>query len=307
MTTSVAKSPLALTLTSEETDLIKREICRGATDAEIKLFLYKCQALGVNPLLGQAHLVPMHERDGDKWVEKKAFIMGVDGFAARAAQHPDYLGCEAFAVCEKDEFLFDTVKGIPIKHIIGTDRGAPVGAWARLRKSGERKDVSVYVRFVDYVKMKDGHPIRSWLTMPAEMVEADAKIIDAPPPDSDKVAPGHIAALCARWGEYARDKLKLTSKDSENVRDTYLKANFGVESKKDLTIIQFRQFMEMIEAGEIHHGKRAAEAAPRPSPATSAPTDTVRDSMAKALPAVPATKSATPQPAETTTKRKPLF
>src|SRR3990167_5506697 len=225
MTTSVAKSPLALTLTSEETDLIKREICRGATDAEIKLFLYKCQALGVNPLLGQAHLVPMHERDGDKWVEKKAFIMGVDGFAARAAQHPDYLGCEAFAVCEKDEFLFDTVKGIPIKHIIGTDRGAPVGAWARLRKSGERKDVSVYVRFVDYVKMKDGHPIRSWLTMPAvmiekvgrvtvtrraypqtfseiyspeergvEMVDAEMKIIDAPPPDSDKVAPPHIAA-----------------------------------------------------------------------------------------------------------------
>src|SRR3990167_3200869 len=117
------------------------------------------------------------------------------------------------------------------------------------------------------------------------MVDADAKIIDAPPPDSDKVAPGHIAALCARWGEYARDKLKLTPKDSENVRDTYLRANFDVTSKKDLTIIQFRQFMEMIDAGEIHHEKREkAELTPSPS------QESVQEILEQALPpVVPAT------------------
>jgi phage recombination protein Bet len=37
-------------ITNEQTDLIKRTICQGATDAEMKLFFYDCTRRGVHPL-----------------------------------------------------------------------------------------------------------------------------------------------------------------------------------------------------------------------------------------------------------------
>jgi phage recombination protein Bet len=65
----------------EEIQIIRDHIARGATDAELKYFLYIARLRGLNPILKEIYWVRRHMRDREtgKWINSDAIMIGIDG------------------------------------------------------------------------------------------------------------------------------------------------------------------------------------------------------------------------------------
>jgi phage recombination protein Bet len=72
-------------VTDEQLALVKKTVATGATDNELKLFLYDCQRHGVHPLDKLLHFT----KRGGKYVP----ITSIDLMRQRAASTGEYLGC----------------------------------------------------------------------------------------------------------------------------------------------------------------------------------------------------------------------
>lgn len=95
MQTDVAVLPThEVVVTPEQTELIKRTICQGATDAEMQLFFYDCRRRGVHPL---DKLIHFTKRSG-----KYTPITSIDFFRQRAQESRDFAG--------EDEPVYTTVE-----------------------------------------------------------------------------------------------------------------------------------------------------------------------------------------------------
>lgn len=77
-------------LNRKQVDLIKRTVAQGASDDELRLFIQICKGANLNPFLRQAHLVPFW--DSKNSVERRAIIIGIDGFRAIAESTGQYAG-----------------------------------------------------------------------------------------------------------------------------------------------------------------------------------------------------------------------
>lgn len=76
--------PHEVIVTTEQTELIKKTICQGATDGEMKLFFFDCQRRGVHPL---DKLIHFTKRDG-----KYTPVTSIDFFRLRAHSSGAYAG-----------------------------------------------------------------------------------------------------------------------------------------------------------------------------------------------------------------------
>jgi phage recombination protein Bet len=84
----------------EVIEAIKQTVCRGATDAQLRMFLEVCKATGLNPFIkGEIWFVP----------EKSIIMAGRDGYLRVANEHPAFDGMETHV--ERDE------RGVPIKAV----------------------------------------------------------------------------------------------------------------------------------------------------------------------------------------------
>lgn len=77
-------------LTKQQTELIKNTIAKGASDDELKMFLYVCQRTGLDPFTKQIHLVPRW--DGKLGREVRTPITGIDGYRSIAERTGAYAG-----------------------------------------------------------------------------------------------------------------------------------------------------------------------------------------------------------------------
>lgn len=66
-----------LTFSPDQIALLKRTVCKGATDDEFRLFAYVCQRTGLDPFAKQIHAVKRKEKGGR---EVMAIQTGIDGY-----------------------------------------------------------------------------------------------------------------------------------------------------------------------------------------------------------------------------------
>lgn len=88
---------LAVQFDNQQIELIKRQIAKGASNDELKMFLYQCQRTGLDPFSRQIYAIQRREKDKltNDWITKMSTQVSIDGFrliAERTGQYAGQLG-----------------------------------------------------------------------------------------------------------------------------------------------------------------------------------------------------------------------
>jgi phage recombination protein Bet len=141
-------------ITPAQIDLIKKTVAVGATDDELKLYLYQAQKRGLDPLTRQIHLIKRKRWNEDKKAyDYVATIQtGIDGFRLIADRSGKLAGIK--------------------RGVILNDKGELTRAWAEIYRKDWNEPAREEVSFKEYCqKDKEGNPISLWKTMPETMLK----------------------------------------------------------------------------------------------------------------------------------------
>lgn len=130
-------------MTEDQVALIKKTIAKNATDDELRLFLYQCKRLGLDPLSKQIHFVKYGNSPG-------TVITGIDGFRLVAHRTGKLSGIKRGA--------------------IRNDNGVLVGGWAEVYRSDWTHPAREEVPLAEYNKGSG-----NWKTMPETMIKKVAE------------------------------------------------------------------------------------------------------------------------------------
>lgn len=161
----VKKAPM---FNHEQIELIKRTICKGSTDDELKLFLYQAQRTGLDPLARQIYSIERREKRGDQWVTARSIQTSIDGLRLVAERSGKYAGQTAPEWCDstgawQDVWLEKQPPAAARVGVIRTDFAQPCWGIARFDAYAQRN--------------KDGVPTHMWLQMADTMIAKCAEAL----------------------------------------------------------------------------------------------------------------------------------
>lgn len=138
----------------EQVDLIKRTVAKNTTDDELKLFLYTCNRVGLDPLLKQIHAVKRW--DTMQGQEVMSIQTGIDGYRLIAHRTKEMDGQDGPYWCGDDGVWQD----------VWTSSQPPKAAKMIVYRKGHAHPYTGIARFEAYMqKKKDGGMVHMWAKM----------------------------------------------------------------------------------------------------------------------------------------------
>jgi len=143
MTLAPAPAPA---YTRDQVELIKRQVAQGASDDELKLFLYQCQRTGLDALTRQIYAIVRRTKTGHRMTIQTS----IDGFRLIAQRSGEYRGQVGPFWCGHDGAWRDVwvEEGPPVAARVGVWRASfvePVWGVARTDAYAARDDRGAYV------------------------------------------------------------------------------------------------------------------------------------------------------------------
>lgn len=149
----------APTWTPEQVDLIKRTVCRGASDDELKLFLHVCQRTQLDPFARQIHALKIWNSKENR--EVMQIHVSIDGHRLIAERSGQYAGQSEPEFCAADgKWTTAWLSDEP-----------PVAARVGVYRKDFRDPVYGLARYKSFVQIDSkGKPVPVWQRMPEHML-----------------------------------------------------------------------------------------------------------------------------------------
>lgn len=145
--------------TREQVELVKRMVAKGATDDELRLFLYRAKTLGLDPLSQQIYFIKRRQRNPvtDEYEMVGTIQIGIDGYRSLALKTGKLQGIK--------------------RGLLNDGDGKMVGAWAEVFRSDWKEPARAEVSFKEYQPLnpRTGEPLGLWSRMPSAMIQKVAE------------------------------------------------------------------------------------------------------------------------------------
>lgn len=153
MTALSKKEDFPLSDIESKKELLKKTICKGATDDEFELFIHACKRTGLDPFMKQIHAVKRFNSKTGR--EEMTIQTGIDGFRLIAERTGRYSpGKEAVYAYDGEGFVLSATASIK--------KQTPDGTW---------HEISATAFWEEYVqKSREGKPTQFWARMPHLML-----------------------------------------------------------------------------------------------------------------------------------------
>lgn len=153
-------------LSTEQVDLIKNTIAKGASDGELRLFVQVCDRLRLDPFARQIYLVKRWDSSANAMVAQAQ--VSIDGFRLVAERTRQYRGQTVPQWCGKDGKWMD----------VWLADEPPAAARVGVHREGFAEPLYRVAKYTSYVQTtKDGAANRMWRTMPEVMLAKCAEAL----------------------------------------------------------------------------------------------------------------------------------
>ena len=188
--------------TAEQVELVKRTICKGATDDEMQLFMHQCKRTGLDPFSRQIHAVKRW--DGREKREVMTIQTGIDGYRLIADRTGKYAGNDD-PVYDVDNAAHPNKATVTVWKLVENQRvpftrSAKWAEFCQTTKDGELNRFWKRMPYLMLGKVAEALALRaafpqelSGLYTHEEMGQADSEPEALPPPRSHPKLPGSAA------------------------------------------------------------------------------------------------------------------